>query len=68
MQYYETIRHHTNDYDSILMYPEIDENYYETKRLEIFLDGKTLFFDYRIPMELGEVSFPESFDEINQEE
>lgn len=65
MLYYKTIWNHTNDCDPIIMYSEIDEERYETKRLDIFLDGHVAYFDNRTPLELGEAPYPSDFDAIN---
>ena len=65
MLYYKTIWNHTNDYDPIVMYSAIDEERYETKRLDIFRDGHVAYFDTRTPMELSEAPYPSDFDAIN---
>ena len=65
MLYYKTIWNHTNDCDPIIMYSEIDEERYETKRLDIFPDGHVAYFDNRTPLELGEAPYPSDFDAIN---
>ena len=65
MLYYKTIWNHTNDYDPIVMYSAIDEERYETKRLDIFRDGHVAYFDTRTPMELSEAPYPSDFDTIN---
>ena len=62
MLYYKTIWNHTNDYDPIVMYSAIDEERYETKRLDIFRDGHVAYFDTRTPMELSEAPYPSDFD------
>lgn len=65
MLYYKTIWNHTNDYDPIIMCSEIDAEGFETKRLDIFLDGHVTYFDTRTPLELGEAPYPSDFDAIN---
>ena len=65
MLYYKTIWNHTNDYDPIIMYSEIDAERFETKRLDIFPDGHVAYFDNRTPLELGEAPYPSDFDTIN---
>jgi hypothetical protein len=47
------------------MYSAIDEERYETKRLDIFRDGHVAYFDTRTPMELSEAPYPSDFDAIN---
>lgn len=65
MLYYKTIWNHTNDCDPIIMYSEIVEERYETKRLDIYHNGHVAYFDNRTPLELGEAPYPSDFDEIN---
>ena len=65
MLYYKTIWNHRNDCDPIIMYSEIDEERYETKRLDIYYNGHVAYFDNRTPLELGEAPYPSDFDAIN---
>ena len=49
MLYYKTIWNHRNDCDPIIMYSEIDNHKYDTRRIEIFRNGSAKYFDNRTP-------------------
>ena len=68
MKYYRTYWEQSSLEYATWIFSEVDNQGYEIRKLEIFLDGKISYYDANIPFELGEFPTDEDLESINDSE
>ena len=68
MKYYRTYWEQSSLEYATWICSEVDNQGYENRKLEIFLDGKISYYDANIPFELGEFPTDEDLESINDSE
>ena len=68
MKYYRTYWEQSSLKYATWIFSEVDNQGYEIRKLEIFLDGKISYYDANIPFELGEFPTDEDLESINDSE
>ena len=68
MKYYRTYWEQSSLEYATWIFQEVDNQGYEIRKLEIFLDGKISYYDANILFELGEFPTDEDLESINDSE
>lgn len=63
MKYFRTYWEHNYSEYATWFYSEVDQDGLETKRLEVFLDGRHYYYDYQTPDKLAEFPTAEDIQE-----
>lgn len=67
MRYFRTYWNQSSLEYATWIYSEVDNNGFETRKIELFLDGHYNYFDETTPFDLGEFLTDEEIQEVNKE-